>query len=127
MRRDERPDAVEALALQPQRQAAVRLLLDELVGAAVPDLDRPGAVLALRDLPLEVGVLDRMVLNVDGEVLLARLQRDALRHSPGRERPVPFEPEVVVQPARIVALDDEDGLCLLPRAAAREGLGRPLG
>ena len=113
--------------MQPHRQAAVRLLLDELVGAAVPDLDRPGAVLALRDLALESGVLERVVLHVDGEVLLARLQRNTLRHGPGRERAVPLEPEVVVQPPRVVALDDEDGLCLSPRAAAGEGLGCPLG
>jgi hypothetical protein len=51
-----------------------------------------------------------VVLDVDGEVLLARLERDALRHGPARERAVPLEAEVVVQPARVVALDDEDRL-----------------
>ena len=45
----------------------------------------------------------------------------------GDQRPGPLEPAVVVEPARVVALDDEDGLCLLPRAAAGEGLGCPLG
>jgi hypothetical protein len=35
------------------------------VGAAVPDPDLAGAVVACRDLALEVDVLERMVLNVD--------------------------------------------------------------
>ena len=43
------------------------LLLDELVRAAVPDLDRAGAVVALRDLTLEGGVVEGVVLDVDGE------------------------------------------------------------
>src|SRR5439155_758388 len=34
----------------------------------------------------------------------------ALRHCPARERAVPLEAEVVVEPARVVALDDEDRL-----------------
>ena len=37
-----------------ERQLAVPLLLDELVRAVVPDLDAAGAVLALRDLALEL-------------------------------------------------------------------------
>ena len=98
----------EPLAVQPDREAAVLLLLDELVRALVPDLDRAGAVLPLRDLAVERRVLERMVLDVDGEVLLARLERHALRDRPARQRAVPLEPEVVVEAARIVALDDED-------------------
>ena len=42
----------------------------QLVRAVVPDLDRAGAVLALRDLALERRVVERVVLDVDGEVLL---------------------------------------------------------
>ena len=39
---------------------------------------------------------------------LARLERHALRHRPRGERAVALEPEVVVEPPRVVALDDED-------------------
>src|SRR4029078_4910154 len=46
VRRDERPEGVEALAVQTDRQPTVLLLLDQLVRAAVPDLDRSGAVLS---------------------------------------------------------------------------------
>jgi hypothetical protein len=61
-----------------------------------------------------------VVLDVDGEVLLARLQRDALRHGPARESAVPLEAEVVVQPPGIVALHDEDRI--LPTLAPAERL-----
>ena len=100
----------------------------ELVRALVPDLDRAGAVLALRDLALELRVLDRVVLDVDGEVLLAGLERHALRHRPGRERAVALEAEVVVEPARVVALDDEDRLAASPAASrpSAKGSGRLL-
>src|SRR5205823_1732141 len=56
LRRHERPRAVEALSMEPDGQAAVLLLFDQLVGPAVPDLDLTGAVLALRDLALEARV-----------------------------------------------------------------------
>ena len=118
----ERPGTLEPLAVQPDGQLAVALLLEQFVGAVVPDLDRPAAVLALRDLPREGRVVERVVLDVDGERALARLERDALRHSPRGERAVAFETEVVVKPACLVALDDEDRR---PRAAvAAERLRR---
>src|SRR5204863_8726537 len=108
--RHQRPGAVQPLAVQANGEAAVLLLLDELVGALVPDLDRAGAVLPLRDLPLEAGVVERVVLDVDGERPLPRLERNPLRHRPARERAVALEAEVVVEPPRVVTLDDEDRL-----------------
>ena len=59
--------------MQPDGETAVRLLLDEVVGATVPDLDEPGAVVPFRDLSLEGRVVERMVLDVHREVLLTRL------------------------------------------------------
>src|SRR3954468_20038701 len=47
-----------------------------------------------------------MVLDVDGEVLLSRLDRNALRNGPRREGAVALEPKVVVEPARGVPLHD---------------------
>ena len=108
VRRDERPHAVQPLAVQPDGETAVSLLLDELVRSLVPDLDRAGAVVPLGDLALEARVLDRVVLDVDGEVLLSGLEGNALRDRPRRERAVALEPEVVVEPPRVVPLDDED-------------------
>ena len=95
--------------MEPHGEAAVLLLLDELVRAAIPDLDRAGAVLTGRDLALEVGVVERVILDVHRQVPLAGRERHPLRDGPAREHPVALEPEVVVQPARGVALDDEPG------------------
>jgi hypothetical protein len=66
-----------------------------------------------------------MVLDVDREVPLAGLERHALRHRPGEENAVPLEAKVVVEPARVVALDDEDRR-LLGALAAAERLRRLL-
>src|SRR5207248_3221544 len=75
------------------------------------------------DLALEAPVLERMVLDVDGEVLLARLERNALRHRPRGEDAVALEAEVVVKPPRVVPLHDEDRpLRLGLPALASEGL-----
>jgi hypothetical protein len=119
VRRHECPEALEALAVEPNGEAAVGFLLDELVRAFVPDLDRARAVLALRDLTLERGVVERVVLDVNGEVLLPRLERDALRHGPAGKRAVALEAEVVVEAASSVALDDEDRLLAAALAAER--------
>ena len=115
MRGDERPRTVQSFALEANGQPAVLLLLEQLVGAVVPDLDGAGTVLALRNLPFERCVVERVVLDVHGEVLLAGFERHALRHGPARERAVALETEVVMQPARIVALHDEDWFLRPPR------------
>ena len=124
VRGHERPAPLQLLAVQVERQLPVRLLLEQVVGAVVEDLDRPAAVLALRDLAVERRVLERVVLDVHRERLRARLERHALRHGPGRERPASLQAEVVVQPAGVVALHDEDRL--LAALVRAERLGRDL-
>ena len=121
LRRDERPQPLEPLAVQAHGQPAV---LFSSTSSYVPRSQIstvPGAVLALRDLALEGRVVERVVLDVDGERALARLERHALRHRPARERAVALEPEVVVEPPRVVPLDDEDRPlpARLPRRAGR--------
>ena len=108
LRRHERPHALEALPLETNGQAAVALLLQEVVGARVPDLDGSCSVLARRDLARERRVLQRVVLDVDGEMALPGLERHALRHGPARQGAVALQAEVVVEASRIVALHDED-------------------
>ena len=125
LRRDERPRPVQPLPAEADRQLAVALLLQQVVRAVIPDLDHAGPVLALRDLAVELRVLERVVLHVDGERPAAGLERDALRDRPRRERAVPLEAEVVVEPPGVVPLDDEDRALPAP-AAVRERLGRLL-
>ena len=78
-----------------------------LVPAPVPDRDRAGAVFAPRDLALERGVLQRMILRLDREMIDGRRIRDALRHGPADEHPVTLQPEVVVQPPSAMLLHHE--------------------
>ena len=106
-RRNERPHAFEALSVEPHGEPAVALLLEEVVRAAIPDLDGSRAVLSRRNHSREVGVFERMVLDVHREMALALAQRDSLRHRPARESAVSLEPEVVVEATRVVPLDHE--------------------
>src|SRR5439155_18275602 len=59
------------------------------------------------------------------DMLLARLERHAVRHRTAGQRPVALETEVVVEPPRVMALYHEDWS--LAPALAPEGLRRLLG
>ena len=124
LRGHERPEPVEPLPVQLHREAAVAFLLDELVRAVVPDLDRPGPVLAGRDPPLEGRVVERVILDVHRQHALPRLERDSLRHGPAQEHTVALQAKVVVEAPRRVPLDDESQRLAL--AVAAERLGRDL-
>src|SRR4051812_18267973 len=78
-----------------------------LPGAGVPHDDVAAAVLACRDDTLEVVVLHGMVLDVEGRAAHRGVEGGPLRHCPARQDPGHLEPEVVVQPAGSVSLDDE--------------------
>ena len=124
MRGHERPDTVQPFAVEPYGQPAVALLLDQLVCAAVPDLDGSRSVLARRDRPLEITVFERVILDVDGEMTLAMAERDPLRDGPARQGAGALEPEVVVESPRGMPLDDEPQRCARLRALP-ERLRRP--
>ena len=110
----DREAALELLAVETELELAV---LDALApvecrglglpGAPVPDDDVARAVLLGRDDSFEIEVFDRMVLDVDGHAADLRVERRALRHGPRHEDAVDLETEVVVEPRRAVALDDE--------------------
>src|SRR5262245_2238515 len=87
----EHPFALHALAFHEELEAAG---LEGTPGigtgqrrpdAAVPELHRTAAVLALRDRAFEVAVVERVVLHLDGEPLGARIERRPLGHGPGSE------------------------------------------
>ena len=106
--------------------------LQQAVPAAIPHDDGAGAVVAVGDDALEVGVLDRVVLDVHGQALFLRAQRRPLGHRPALQHAVHLEAQVVVQPAGGVLLDDEEAPVLDAGRAGRprpraERLGRALG
>jgi hypothetical protein len=97
----------------------VLLELVAVVGPAVPDDHLAGPVVALGDLSLEVDVVERMVLDVHGQVVALGVLRDPLWQGPRDEHTVPLQPEVPVQPPGVVLLDDEAPGVALSAVGAR--------
>ena len=93
----------------------------------VPDDDFTGAVVALGNDALEVGVLHRMVLDHHGEALFRDVGGRALGNGPAHECAAPLESEVVVEPGRRVFLDHEHPgfgpVGLVGKSKAAKGFG----
>src|SRR4029079_5650671 len=119
------PMAAQLLAMQLEIEMAflhplVRIVLRR-PAAAVPDHHGAAAVLVLRDGAFELIVFERMVLDVDGETLVARNEARAPRHRPAQPHAVEFEAKIVVQPSRVVLLYDVAEALLAAGLAARFG------
>jgi len=106
----EMPGALELLAIESEREAALLepgvWIALRIPAPAVPDQHGAAAILALRDGAFELVVFDRVVLDADSEPLLAGNQARASRHRPALHHPLELEPQIVVQPAGGVLLDD---------------------
>jgi hypothetical protein len=89
------------------KTALVVVAFDELVAADIPYHHGAPAVLAFRDDPLEIEVLERVVLGRLREPALVEAVRNTLWYGPRFEHAVHFEPEIVVKVARRMQLDNE--------------------
>ncbi len=94
-------------AHRPRPRPAVLLVLGRRPPATVPDDHVAAAVLAGRDDALEVGVVERVVLHMNGEVAGRQDRAWGPGDGPTHQHTAHLEPEVVVQPAGAVALHDE--------------------
>src|SRR5206468_11664230 len=92
--------------------------------AAIPYDHRSSAVVAGRDHPLEVPVLERMILDVHREPLLLNTGRRPLGHRPTLEHALQLEPQIEVHVARPVLLHDETGARRGNGAAGRGRIAR---
>ena len=104
------PLALEFLTHQREFEVTLGETFRRVFGvpvAAVPDLHRAAAVLALGDGALEVAVVERMILDLHREPLLARIEGGPARHRPGLEHAVIFETKIVMQPRGGVLLNHE--------------------
>ena len=93
-------------------------------GAAVPDDDLAGAVLALRDLAFEIGVVERVVLDVHRQPAHARVQAGSLGHRPTLEHLAELQAQVIMQSPGVVLLDHEEIAGRADGLAARFGRDR---
>jgi hypothetical protein len=126
---DQREPAAQLVALEVEQELSAdepRVgILHRDPAADVPDDHGARPVVPLGDHPFEVGVLDRVILDLHRQPLLGRVQRGTLRYRPREQHAPPLEPQVVVEPARRVLLDDEQAG---PRRVfAAERLGRAIG
>jgi hypothetical protein len=94
--------------------------LRRAVAPVVPHDDGPGPVVVLRDHPLEVGVLEGVVLDVDRQAPDLGSDRRPLGDRPALEDAVHLQTDVVVQAPGGVLLDHEERP--RPRPPAPEGL-----
>ena len=69
--------------------------------------DRAAAVLPSRNDALEPAIFERVVLDMDRQALLAGIEARPFRHRPALQHPVELEPEIIMQPARGMLLDDK--------------------
>ena len=107
-----------------ERLGGIRDLRRRLPGALVPEHDRAGAIAGL-DRALEAAVLDRVVLDLDGEPLVCRIEGGPPRDGPGLQDAVQFEPEVEVQPGRGMLLHHETQGRRLPASLPQPIVSRP--
>ena len=98
---------------------ATLLPLLEFVGPGVPDRDLARTVLSLLDRAFEASVFERVVLGLDGQMIVLRIGGRSFRQCPRDQHALVFESEVPVQGAGVMFLDDEGEL--VPAGAVAVG------
>ena len=104
---------MEFFAVEGELEVALLVSGFRILGlpiAAVPELHRAAAILALRDRAFEIAVIERMVFHLHRQPLVMRVERGAACHCPGLEDAVELQPKIVVQPGRSMFLDHEAAL-----------------
>src|SRR5690606_27837562 len=123
---DEQPAAAELFAGEDDGEPAVfdrfgGIAFENFIQAAIPQHDGAGTVVALRNVALEIPIVERMVLDADREVFVARLFRKPFRNRPRGEGAFDFEPEIIMEAAGAMFLNDKPPLCGCPVRASGFG------
>ena len=123
MRAHQVPAALELVAEHAEAQVPLRQLrLGIAIGApqaAVEGGDMAATVLPFRYLAFKLGVVDGVVLDFGGQTFNVGIEAGALRHRPALERVAHLQAEVVMAPAGVVQLYDEDGALAAPARYVR--------
>ena len=88
-------------------QSFQRFLAKNVIIAPIPQHHGATAVLPLWNHSFEAGVLDRMVLYFNRQMLFAFRPGKPLGHRPGFQHAIHLEAKIVVQSTRVVFLNDE--------------------
>ena len=108
---DQRPPAVKFVAFQLKQQFSFfKSCLHVFEGnpyPSIPDDHGSSAVVPFRNDPLEVTILERVILNFYREALVGRICGRALGDRPRHEDAIQFEPQIPMQPRRIVHVHDQ--------------------
>src|SRR5699024_6300122 len=92
--------------------------LVQLVGARIPDRHLTATVLTLGNRAFEGGILHRVILGLDREVILLRIGRWPFGQGPRCQNAVVFEAKIPVQRLSVVLLNHKGELiCTVPMAA----------
>src|SRR5262245_19514682 len=124
----QRPVSVQLLAFEREFKRSlaigrlgVRILWNP--GAAIPQEHGPAAIFTLWDDAFERAVIERMVLDMDGEALLSGIEARPFGDCPALQDAVELEAEIVMQPPRSMLLNDKGepgvGLSARPSGSGR--------
>src|ERR1700736_172609 len=107
----QRPAALELLAVELELEMALGIAGDGIAfrdpRSAVPQQYRTAAVLLRGDDAFEGAVLDRVVLDVQCQPLVGRVETVTFGYRPAQQHTVKIETEIVVEVAGGMLLDDE--------------------
>src|SRR6185437_6679251 len=103
----------------------VLVVLLRLPGAAIPQHHRAAAILPLRNDAFELAVFERVILDMHREAFYLGVEARPLGDRPTLEHAVELEAEIVMEPGRVVLLD-EIGMPGPARRAAGLRLGCPV-
>ena len=119
------PTAVQLFAVEREFEVAFGIALVRIAlgkpPATIPDHHRAAAIFALRNGAFERVVFDRMVFDVNGKTLFGGIEAGAAGDRPALHHAVELEAKVVMQPGRVVFLDDVAAAAAGRLAAARLG------
>src|SRR3569832_2307336 len=106
----QRPQARELFTLETNLEVALAQALPRIV-LRFPRAPVPQNVVALAVLmggyfAFECAVIERVILDVHGETFIRGIEARPLRDGPALQGAVELEPEVVMQAARVVTLDE---------------------
>src|SRR5258708_37153932 len=93
---DDRPFAGQLLAVEGEFERSLAVggngvVVRRLPGAVIPQEDGAAAILALGDDAFEPAIVERMVLDMHGQALLAGVEARSLGNRPALQDPVSLE------------------------------------